>query len=236
VFWDHRYTDQQLRSPGPGDWHYPSLVAALEHFGGDVTNRRLLDLGCGLGEASLFFADRGATVVSVDTSDVAISALRAYCMDHGISNVTPMRKPAEAIANIGPFDFVYGSLVLHHIEPFDEFVLALRAALPRGKAFFWENNARSSLLMWARNHLVGKLWVPKFGDKEESPLTLSEVKTLTQLFHVAVVYPEFYFFRLISQYLTRGRGESTFKQLDDLTYKMMPRFRHHSYYQYLLLS
>ena len=213
----------------------PILGAALKHFG-DVANCRVLDLGCGLGEASLFFSDRGASVVSVDTSEVAINALQEYCAERTITSVTPVRMSAAEVAKIGPFDFIFGSMILHHVEPFDEFVLALRAALrPGGKAFFYENSAMSSLLMWFREHVVGKLWVPKHGDKEESPLTQCEIKTLAKYFHVEVIYPRLVFFRLIAWYLFRGRGERPFRQLDDLLYQV-PRFRQYSYRQYVLLS
>jgi len=127
-------------------------------------------------------------------------------------------------------------MVLHHIEPFEEFVVALRTALrPEGKAFFYENSATSSLLMWFREHVVGRLWVPKGGDKEESPLSPGEIKALSRHFRVEVVYPELVFFRLIAWYLFRGRGEPPFRQLDVLLYRV-PRFRRYSYRQYVLLS
>ncbi len=50
--WNRARVDGQARVPGLND---PVLVAALEHFGGNITNCRLLNLGCSLGEASLFF-------------------------------------------------------------------------------------------------------------------------------------------------------------------------------------
>jgi hypothetical protein len=40
-----------------------------------------------------------------------------------------------------------------------------------GRGFFWENNARIKSMIWFRQNIVGKLWVPKFGDSEEFPLT-----------------------------------------------------------------
>jgi 2-polyprenyl-3-methyl-5-hydroxy-6-metoxy-1,4-benzoquinol methylase len=236
LHWNRLHGDQEVEVPSRGDWFFDVLEDALEHFGGDVTNSRLLDLGCGLGAASLFFADRGASVVSVDTSEVAINRLRAYCMEQGIPNVTPLQKSAEEIADIGTFDFIFGSFILHHIEPFEEFVPALRAALRHGgRAFFFENNSRNPILMWARKYLAGKLWVPKYGDEEESPLAPDEVTSLSENFHVEVIYKELYFFRLLPAYVTRGKGHRLFRQLDLLFYRV-PRFRQHSYRQYVSLS
>jgi SAM-dependent methyltransferase len=232
-FWNRVFREAQSR---PSDPHDSVLGAALEHFDGNVARCRLLDLGTGLGEASLFFAARGASVVSVDTSDVAVSNLSAYCVANEIANVTPMQMNAAEIANIGTFDFIFGSMILHHIEPFEEFAAILRDALrPEGKAFFYENSAMSSLLIWLREHVVGRLGISKYGDEEEFPLTLGEVQTLSKYFDTEVVYPELLFFRLIPTYIFRGRGERPFRLLDDLFYRV-PRFRQYSYRQYILLS
>jgi hypothetical protein len=83
--WDVGYR----RGPsGRGVGHAdPVLVAALEHFG-NVANRGLLDLGCGTVKASLFFADRGASAVGIDTSKWAIDGLRAYCVERNAKNAT----------------------------------------------------------------------------------------------------------------------------------------------------
>jgi 2-polyprenyl-3-methyl-5-hydroxy-6-metoxy-1,4-benzoquinol methylase len=232
-FWNQIFSEHQVEWPDPND---PVLTAALEHFGVDVRNRRLLDLGTGSGQASLFFASRGASVVSVDASEIAISNLRAYCAHQNINNLMPTVLDATKISSIGPFDLVFGSFILHHIEPFDEFATTLRSALqPGGKAFFYENSAMSSLLMWIRKHVVGRLGIPKYGDEEEFPLTPSEIKTLSKYFHTEVVYPELVFFRLISTYLLGRKGQRPLLFLDDLFYRV-PLLRRYSYRQYVLLS
>jgi len=58
-----------------------------------------------------------------------------------------------------------------------------------GRAFFYENSAMSSLLVWFRQHVVGRWWVPKCGDEEEFPLTPGEVDMLRRAFAVRVAYP-----------------------------------------------
>jgi len=232
-YWDDAYTDAQLALSNPGD---SVLFSALEYFGDNITNCKLLDIGCGLGKASVFFAEHVASVTSIDTSAEAIKFLREYCLEHGISNIAPIRMSAEGITELGQFDFVFGSFILHHIEPFDEFARTLRTTLRTGgKAFFYENNSRSSLLMWARKHVTGRLGIPKYGDEEEYPLTVDEVNTLRKYFRIGVVFPELVFFRLIPLYILRNKGERLFSKLDDLLYKV-PRFRRYSYRQYIMLS
>jgi len=217
------------------DLNDPVLLMALEHFG-SVENKTVIDLGCGRGATSLFFAYHGADVISVDLSEVAISNLRKYCKDNEIENVRPIKCSAQEISNIGTADFIFGSMILHHIEPFGEFAKSLREVIePRGKGFFWENNARSKLMIWFRQNIVGRFWVPKYGDRDEFPLTPNEVDQLRNFFSVKIEYPELLFFRMISSYLLRGRLGGPFRFLDEYCYRY-PSLRQYSYRQYVFIS
>ena len=83
-----------------------------------------------------------------------------------------MSMSAQDISKLGKVDFIFGSMILHHIEPFDEFARSLSNVIkPGGKGFFWENSARSKTMIWFRQNMVGKLWLPKYGDQDEFPLT-----------------------------------------------------------------
>ena len=218
--------------PDPND---PVLRRALRHFG-EVRGKTVVDLGCGRGAASLFFASHGANVLSVDLSEVAIDNLAAYCSAHRIGNMRPIEMSALEIDRLRGAQFVFGSMILHHIEPFAEFARRLRAALDAdGKAFFWENNANSSLMIWFRNHVVGKLWVPKHGDPDEFPLTPDEVGELRRHFRVDVEYPELLLFRMIPLYLFRGRLIRPFEALDELGFRS-EWLRKRSYRQYVCLA
>jgi 2-polyprenyl-3-methyl-5-hydroxy-6-metoxy-1,4-benzoquinol methylase len=237
-FWDNLFSKGQeggySRVEMP-DLNNPILQRALRHFG-SVEDKTMIDLGCGRGATSLFFAYYGANVISVDLSEVAVKNLSGYCQDNGIRNVFPMKMPAQEISKLEKADFVFGSMILHHIEPFDEFAKSLRTVVKQGgKAFFWENNARSKTMIWFRQNVVGKLWVPKYGDPEEFPLTPSEVNEIKKYFHVQLEFPELLFFRMISSYLLRGHLRSPFEILDNYFYKY-PAIRKYSYRQYLCLS
>lgn len=238
-FWDSTFeprdghSDSGVGRPDPPK--DPVLLRACEHFG-DLRGRTLIDVGCGNGATSLFFASKGATVISVDLSPVAIRNLSEYCAKRNIETIRPVQLSALDLTLVGTADFVFGSLILHHLEPFDRFVAALRAVLrPGGKAFFWENNARSSLLIWFRQNVVGRLWVPKYGDPDEFPLTPAEVDLLRKRFAVQVEFPELVLFRLVSLYLLRGRLHAPFAWADRIGYRFR-WLRQYSYKQYLLLS
>ncbi|HEY9852749.1 MAG TPA: methyltransferase domain-containing protein [Leptolyngbyaceae cyanobacterium] len=232
VFWNKIYSENTTRFPNDDD---PVLGAALKHFG-DVSGARLLDLGCGDGGSSLFFAKKGANVVSVDISEIAINNLGQFCRENGISNINPIKCSAFEIDRLGKFDFVFGNMILHHLEPFTLFSDVLRASVKDGgKAFFHENNAFSSILIWFRNNVIGKYGIPKYGDDDEFPLMPQEVKMLERNFAVDIIYPELAFFRLASVYLLKGRLYQFMQGIDDYLFKF-DSLRKNSYRQYLLLS
>jgi 2-polyprenyl-3-methyl-5-hydroxy-6-metoxy-1,4-benzoquinol methylase len=211
------------------------LGPAMAHFG-DVRGKTVLDFGCGLGAASLFFASRGANVIAVDISPKAIADLNETCAREGISNLRAVCMSAMSVDQLPPVDFVYGSMILHHIEPFDGFAARLRKALkPGGRGFFYENNAISSVLIWFREHVVGKLWVPKYGDREEFPLTPGEIDVLRRHFTVEIEIPEMLFFALASQYLLRGVGFGAMQAFDAFLYRRRWGLRY-SYRQFVKLS
>jgi 2-polyprenyl-3-methyl-5-hydroxy-6-metoxy-1,4-benzoquinol methylase len=233
-FWNALYENREIQIAQPDT---PIAKAALAHFG-DVRGKRILDIGCGAGEYALLFASLGAEVVAIDLSSVCIEKLSAFKAAHGIENLHPHVASATDLAELGPFDLAFGTLVLHHIEPFADFGAALAQALiPGGKAFFFENNAAiGPLALFFREHLAGKLWFPKYGDQDEHPLTPAEVDSLRDRFALDVHYPELAYFRLVSHYIFRYKVfPKAFNWLDDTFYRVS-WFRKYSYYQYLFLT
>jgi SAM-dependent methyltransferase len=231
-FWNSRYNVDKSRFADMSD---PVLVAAMDHFG-DVWGKTILEIGCGDARFSLFFAQLGAKVVSIDNSSVAVENLRDFCQDNGIKNVEAICCSAFDIHELGQFDLIFGSMILHHLEPFPDFSRELRHALKAGgKAFFYENNAFSNLLIWARNNLVGKYGIPKYGDDDEFPLLPSEVDSLRKYFTVKQQYPKMIFVGLASVYFLKGKLSGLAQVIDQGLYRV-PSFRKFSYRQYLLLS
>jgi 2-polyprenyl-3-methyl-5-hydroxy-6-metoxy-1,4-benzoquinol methylase len=208
--------------------------AALAHFG-DVEGRKLLDLGCGTGEYTRFFAARGAHVVAIDQSPVAIATLEHQCAEVGLDDVEGVVADAMDLERLGPFDFAFGSMILHHIEPFDRFVDVLAASMrPGGRAFFYENSAMSSFLVWCRDHLVGRFGIPKNSDDDEFPLQPREIEELGTRFDVTVEHPRVVLTSLAAGYLFR---DHLGPQLDwvDQQLGRSERLRRMSYLQHVKL-
>ena len=237
-FWDDIFSSGQhhpysrVEMPNLDD---PVLNRALSYFG-DIKGKIVLDLGFGRGASSLFLASHGANVVSIDSSQVAVDNFSDYCRLHSIENIETRCISAFEISKCKGVDFVFGSMILHHIEPFGKFAEQLRNVLaPGGRGFFWENSGRSALMMWFRENVVGKLWVPKCGDSEEYPLTVQEIDLLRGFFDVEIEYPELRYFSMIPAYLFGNRLREPFELLDRYFYRF-PAFRKYSYRQYILLK
>jgi 2-polyprenyl-3-methyl-5-hydroxy-6-metoxy-1,4-benzoquinol methylase len=236
AFWNARYrSDDTAHLLRPAAWFDRVLADALAFFG-DMAGKTLVDVGCGDGRASLFFARRGARVVAVDSSSVAIENISRLCAKEGITNLEPVCASAFDVANYCSADLVFGSMVLHHLEPFAEFGSALRALMKESaKGFFYENNGRNPLLMLLRKQLVGRFGVPKRGDFEESPLTPEEIDTLRHHFRVRVAYPELLLMRLAGVYLFRGHLQRPLGRLDAMLFHIEP-LRKYGYRQYVYLD
>jgi 2-polyprenyl-3-methyl-5-hydroxy-6-metoxy-1,4-benzoquinol methylase len=225
--WDSVYEEQRPKNVAEDD---EVGLAALAHFGG-VDGARLLDLGCGTGEYTRFFAARGARVLAIDQSPVAIETLHRQCADAGLDTVEGVVADAMDLERLGPFDLAFGSMILHHIEPFDRFVDVLGNSLrPGGRAFFYENSAMSSFLVWCREHLVGRFGIPKNSDDDEFPLQPREIDELRTRFDVTVEHPHVVLTSLAAGYLFR---DHLGKQLDwvDQQLGRIDRIRRMSYLQ-----
>ena len=85
---------------------------------GAIRGKRILDLGCGLGDAAVYFAMQGAKVTAVDISPGMVSVVKRLAKREKVSGrVKAMRAVGEKLPfKDASFDFVYGNGVLHHLD------------------------------------------------------------------------------------------------------------------------
>jgi 2-polyprenyl-3-methyl-5-hydroxy-6-metoxy-1,4-benzoquinol methylase len=98
---------------------------------GDISDKRILDLGCLRGNAlSIYMAERAKRYIGIDLSDVAIEQLQKK-----IDATTTNDAEAKAVDFLsddfdeGDFDIIYAYGVLHHFENVDLLIETLNSKL-----------------------------------------------------------------------------------------------------------
>lgn len=118
----------------------------------DLSGRRCLDLGCGLGLSALVAASLGARVVGMDYEHGALYFARRNARINAIGSPLWVRmdwnRPGLAPA---AFDRIWGGDIFYEqrfFEPLE--ALLLRCLAPGGKAWFGDPERTVSSTVWAR--------------------------------------------------------------------------------------
>ena len=150
----------------------------LKHLG-DVRGKYLLDLGCGAGENSVYFAVLGANCVAADYSPGMVDvALRL-----GTANgVTVEGKVINAMAIDYPdntFDIVYAANLLHHIpDPLLTIKEIHRVLKPGGQMCFWDPLRHNPVIN------VYRRIATEVRTEDETPLHINLVNNVRNLFSI----------------------------------------------------
>lgn len=149
---------------------------------GDLRGRELLDVGCGLGEASVYFALEGATVTATDLSP----GMCAFAERLAAANGVALRTHASAAEDLGlpadrQFDVIYTGNTLHHADipaMMDRLLPHLKSD---GVFVSWDPVAYNPLINVYRA-LATRVRTP-----DEHPLRLREVRAICARFETAEV-------------------------------------------------
>ena len=109
------------------DWHERGLLGTLQ-------GARVLDIGCGSGRNSQWFANQGATVEAIDLAAPLLDSVQPTMPESVRLTATDfLRDPLPA----SQFDVVYDSGCFHHIPPHQrvDYVRLVWNALKPGGAF-----------------------------------------------------------------------------------------------------
>ncbi len=154
--------------------HESWIRPALALFG-DLSNKRVLDFGCGHGMAAVVLANRGARVTAFDLSGGYLDEAHERARANGVAVDFVQADGANLPFADESFDCVWGNAVLHHLDLKRAAQDLRRVLKPGGLAVFCEPWGGNALLNWARRHVAypGKERTP-----DELPLTARSLEIL----------------------------------------------------------
>ena len=103
---------------------------------GNLRGKRLLDIGAGLGESSVYFALQGAQVTMTDISPGMVQAGRELARRHGVEVEGIVSQAEDLGVAAETFDFVYIANTIHHVRDRDALFQKIHRALKPGGFFF----------------------------------------------------------------------------------------------------
>lgn len=144
---------------------------------GDFRGKRLLDLGCGAGENSVYFAKRGALCVAVDYSPGMLEVALQLAAANSVHIQGHVMNAMALDFSDNTFDFVYASNLLHHLtEPKIAIREMHRVLKPGGKACFWDPLRHNPIINMYR-------YIAKdVRTEDESPLDINIVNFVSSQF------------------------------------------------------
>ncbi len=144
---------------------------------GDLSEKTLLDIGCGLGEASVYFAIKGARVTAVDLSPDMLAEVQALARRYG-KQVKTQRASIEFLhlPKEKPFDIVYAGNIFHHVD--------IQAALDEVTSYMTDN---SLLVCWepvSYNPLINvyRRIATHVRSSDERPIRMSDIDLFQKYF------------------------------------------------------
>jgi SAM-dependent methyltransferase len=157
---------------------------------GDVRGKLLLDLGCGAGENSVYFASRGARCVASDYSPGMVEVALKLARANGVAIATRYDatrsegsiegRVINAMAIDYPdntFDIVYASNLLHHIPNPKLTIREIHRVLkPGGVMCFWDPLKHNPVIN------VYRRMATKVRTEDETPLDINLVNFIDDLF------------------------------------------------------
>jgi SAM-dependent methyltransferase len=106
---------------------------AILRLAGDVTGRRVLELGCAAGVLTRQLVDRGASVLALDREPRMADLARQRLDGRARVEVADVEQPLDMVPDAS-IDLVVAALVLHYIEDWRPLLGELHRCLVRGGA------------------------------------------------------------------------------------------------------
>jgi 2-polyprenyl-3-methyl-5-hydroxy-6-metoxy-1,4-benzoquinol methylase len=128
-------------------------LVGVADFVGDLRGKRVLEYGCGLGEATVLLARSGARVSAFDLSPSSVEVTRRRAETNGLEVDLAVAAGEDLPYADETFDVVVGVAILHHLDVERAGRELHRVLKPDGKAAFVEPMAMNPVLNFVRDHV-----------------------------------------------------------------------------------
>ncbi len=144
---------------------------------GSLQGKRLLDIGAGLGESSVYFALRGARVTTVDVSPGMVETALALGKKHGVDLEGIVAGAENLGVPAGSYDLIYIANTIHHVQDRASLFAGMSRALkPDGRFFSYDPLAYNPMIN------VYRRMATEVRTADESPLTTADLKLARKYF------------------------------------------------------
>jgi ubiquinone/menaquinone biosynthesis C-methylase UbiE len=148
----------------------------LQHMG-DLRGKKLLDIGAGLGESSVYFAVQGADVTTVDISPQMVEKALKLGARFGVK-LQGLVSGGEAL-NLpeAAYDIIYIANTIHHVQDRASLFAQMRRALKPGGRFFSYDPLAYNPAINVYRRMASEVRTP-----DESPLTTADLALAKKYF------------------------------------------------------
>ena len=142
-WWDENGTLHLLKVM-VNPWRVPYFADTLnERFGPDLSQVRLLDIGCGGGVLAEEFAKLGCQVTGIDISDESLAVARAHARTEGLPIVYQSGSATQLPFDGGSFEVVSCCDALEHIPEWIQVIAEVGRVLQAGGLFLFDTINRT---------------------------------------------------------------------------------------------
>jgi len=144
---------------------------------GWIEGKNVLDIGCGLGEVSVYFATLGANVTASDLSPGMCTAAKELAAMHGVAiNTHIASSESIGLAETEQFDIIYAGNVLHHVDIDKTLAQILPHLKDDGQFVSWDPVAYNPVIN------VYRRMASEVRTEDEHPLTRADLAKLNKYF------------------------------------------------------
>jgi 2-polyprenyl-3-methyl-5-hydroxy-6-metoxy-1,4-benzoquinol methylase len=143
----------------------------------NVKGKQILDIGCGLGEVSVYLATRGARVTALDLSQPMLDVAKTLAKQHNV-RIKTIHASIEDISSLPghSFDVVYVGNLFHHVDIRKALEAVRHVLKPDGTLVCWEPVQYNPVIN------IYRRIARRVRSDNERPFTLSDIQLFRSYF------------------------------------------------------